>query len=181
MTDAKTWTHKGITITFDGDRAKFSAALGTKTLQATSLDAIKKKIDAERAFEPFPCYLEMTGWEAKDGEKAKNPPAAFLTGPHTGARCLVEATVISLEKPKGGRSYVGPQWRIRYKNSKGAENEKTEGAVLPRTPEALAAWKLHWETREACKEAEHQLDEANKAKLSPLHAAMPYRRASAQE
>lgn len=177
-TSPTTWTHKGLTIEFDAARAVFSAWTGSKRLTGGSLDAIKKKIDAAKKFEAFPVYIELTGWEANRYKESKtSQPVLYLNGSHTGARALIEADVIELQKDGKGRHSRG-QWNVRYKNEKGSDNTKMEWTVLPRTPEAMAAWKALWEAKEAADAAEHNLKEANKEKLSPLHDAVPYRRAS---
>lgn len=41
----QTWTHQGITISFNTVTAKFYAPAGGKTIYAPSLDALKKQID----------------------------------------------------------------------------------------------------------------------------------------
>lgn len=169
---SNTWTHKGVTITFDADRAVFRATAKKKPITAPSLDAIKKKIDAENKFEPFDCYVEMQGWGWKAGLAGV---AVFLKGQHRGERALVEGKVIGIEKPS--RMAGKPEFRVEFLDSRGKRAEQTHRAVLPRTPEAKEAWRVHWEASEQFAQAENELEEANKAKLSPLHAAMPYRRA----
>ncbi len=167
-----TWKYNGTEISFDSARATFSATVGRKTLSGPSLDAVKKKIDAESRFEPWPCYLERQGWGV-----AKGGPGVtlFLKGPHRGERALCEGVVIGIEKPRGRSDR--PEWRVQFLDSNGKKLERTERVVLPRTPEALAAWKKHWETAERQAAAEKQLEEKNAAELAPLREAMPYRRA----
>lgn len=59
----KTYEHKGITITFDVERAHFYANAKGKKLNAPSLDAMRKQIDASLAiaFEPFKAHILSYG------------------------------------------------------------------------------------------------------------------------
>lgn len=65
MTEAKTWTHRGITIELLESTGKFRAVLNGKPAVCSSMDAMKKRIDQEaddpNKFQPFQAYRLFSG------------------------------------------------------------------------------------------------------------------------
>lgn len=172
----KSWKHKGAEITFDSERAAFFAVIKDKTVRGSSLDAVKKKIDAQARFEEWDCYVELTGWSTSN-YKPEQFVGDVLIDSYCGTRGLLEGRVIGEDGFKNSRSSVRFQIQVLCK---GKPLLLTEHMALPHTPEAAEAWRAYWTAHYAANKAEKELEARNKAVLEPLRQAIPYRKAGDQ-
>jgi hypothetical protein len=131
------YEHKGSTIQFDAGTAKFSAKVGGKFVQSSSLAAIKKSIDKAQEFEPFNALRSPT-WQDKKAA----------------GRLYVECRVVGIERARGKQpSYrrAAHQWTL--------ESGANVSEVWIDTPENRAAIEAHYAAREAERERHNKEEE----------------------
>lgn len=140
-----TYTHKGITITFNALAARFEAAVGEKPLAARSLDAIKKQIDAALAvkFEPFKA---LRFWADE----------------------LVAVTVTNVQKEtsgyRRGELVFNMEWQSKGSSMKSATTERFVTPDTPENREQIKAWqKAHKEGHAEMQRIKNRIDEMHRA------------------
>ena len=123
--EKQTYEHKGVTITFEPSRGDFTAPIGGKTVRASSLDAMKKRVDesAKLKFEPFKALRYSSD-------------------------TLVVVDVTGMGKESIGYHRGSPNFMLDYQDH-GRVRQSSAREVTPDTPEArerIKAWQSLYES-----------------------------------
>jgi hypothetical protein len=169
MTDppGPTWTHKGVTITFRADNARFYAKLANgKRLNAPSLDAMKKNIEVEmeNSFKPFTALIEGTGYTLS--QRVKEHPESLLAqmapSDKRYTRYLVRVLIVSYDRKE-----------TCYRDEDGQQQH----TLIKDEPGALEAWRAWVEATLRKDEREAQLT----AEINDARALIPWRTAKGEQ
>lgn len=165
------YSHKGVAITFIAAHANFTASIGPKVLNSSSLEGIKNKIDKAKRenFQPFTALFEISGYQGDNVKGAHKNCVAKINHPSHGRVVLVRGTVTGVVK--GHRAF--DQWSVVVEH---APRFLETRFYYPDTPEAIAAWTAYYEA----KAAENMRHETAKLEVGKLHDAIPIKRCGAE-
>jgi hypothetical protein len=144
-----TFKHNGTDIELR-DNGKFYAKTAAGMIEAPSLVAIKKKLDAKAKFEPFSVIFETSKWDGGFSRRV---------------RSIGTAKVVGIYSPRA--KWRGAMWQLEG-------SERDTGAVIEDTPENRAALQAYIDAMAHREQVVREADDAVEA----ARDALPWRRAS---
>lgn len=167
-TNEITYRHRGVKITFNAERAYFSALVNGKRATTPSLDAMKKRIDdmVSYGFIQFDALIEYEGYSAKRIPQEQWAAQCSVLPKSSSAydptlRILRSVKIVAFDRKES-----------RYVDEEGQQH----WSVIEDKPGAIEAWRDYWEAHNRQTERERQLQ----AEVNEMKAKIPYRVHSAE-